>query len=156
MIYCDDIFVGYRHYDAIDLAVQFPFGHGLSYTTFSMTGLQVQVKESEILLRLKLTNTGPIYGPEVVQVYISQRSPSVSRPPKELKAFSKHHLRAGESTDVRIKTSLKYATSFWNENMNAWTSEAGFYDVFVGNSSRPAKFLQASFELTTTSSWNGL
>ncbi|KAL6787336.1 putative beta-glucosidase I [Trichoderma sp. SZMC 28012] len=156
MIYCDDIFVGYRHYDAIDLAVQFPFGHGLSYTTFSMTGLQVQVKESKILIRLKLTNTGPIYGPEVVQVYISQRSPSVSRPPKELKAFSKHHLRVGESADVRINTSLKYATSFWNENMNAWTSEAGFYDVFVGNSSQSAKFLQASFELTTTSSWNGL
>lgn len=155
-MYCDDIYVGYRHYDSIDLPVQFPFGHGLSYTTFIMTELRVEVEEQELIIQLKLTNAGPVYGSEVVQVYISQRSPSVPRPSKELKAFSKHRLQAGVSTNVRMSTPVKYATSFWDESVNAWTSEAGTYDVFVGNSSQSPKFLHATCDIAATTSWNGV
>ena len=156
MIYGEDIFVGYRYYEAIDLPVRFPFGPGLSYATFSMTELQIQLKGDEISIFLKLTNKGPVYGSEVVQVYVSQRFSTLSRPPKELKGFSKHYLEASRSIDVEIKIPVKYATSFWDEGVNAWTSEAGLYDVLVGNSSQSAEFLRGEFELDTTFSWNGI
>lgn len=155
-MYCDDVFVGYRHYNSINLPVQFAFGHGLSYTTFSLADLKVRVDQHHILVNLKLTNTGHLAGSEVVQCYITQRSSSVTRPLRELKAFSKEILRAGDSVDVKIRLPTKYATSFWDESISAWVSEAGWYDVSVGNSSQSSNFLQAAFETQDTFSWNGL
>lgn len=107
-------------------------------------------------IELKLENIGDREGMEVVQVYVSQRSTSITRPAKELKGFSKVTLRAGESTNMVVEIATKYATSFWDESLNAWTSEAGIYDVFVGNSSQAPNFLYGSFKVAKTISWNGL
>jgi beta-glucosidase len=93
---------------------------------------------------------------EVIQVYVCQKSSSVTRPVKELKGFSKVALRPGESIEVTIKIATKYATSFWDESLNAWTSEAGAYEVLVGNSSQAKNFLCGTFEMARTVSWNGL
>ena len=148
--------MGYRYYDKIELPVRFPFGHGLSYTTFAQSNLSVRTDNSDLIVQLKLKNTGAREGMEVIQVYIAQQSSSVTRPVKELKGFSKVALRSGESTNVKIKIATKYATSFWDESLNAWTSEAGTYEVFVGNSSQPKDFLCGTFKMTKTVSWNGL
>ncbi|KAK9427681.1 glycoside hydrolase superfamily [Lipomyces doorenjongii] len=156
MIYGEDIFMGYRYYEAIDLPVRFPFGHGLSYTTFSQSALRVQIDERKLIVQLKLENSGELDGSEVIQVYISHPKSSVSRPVKELKGFSKVMLKSKESIDVKIDISIKYATSFWDESQNAWTSEAGVYEVLVGNSSQSERFIRSTFETRKTFSWNGL
>jgi beta-glucosidase len=156
IIYGEDIFVGYRYYETIDLPVQFPFGHGLSYTSFGQTGLQVHVSGPTLSVQLRLENIGGREGSEVVQVYISQRYSSVLRPQKELKGFAKYFLKPKEVTNVKIDIPVKYATSFWDESVNGWTSEAGIYDVSVGNSSQSDDFLQGKFQTSKTYSWNGL
>lgn len=138
------------------MPVAFPFGHGLSYTTFAQSNLSVRTDNVNVAIELKLENIGDREGMEVVQVYVSQRSTSITRPAKELKGFSKVTLRAGESTNMVVEIATKYATSFWDESLNAWTSEAGIYDVFVGNSSQAPNFLYGSFKVAKTISWNGL
>lgn len=138
------------------MPVAFPFGHGLSYTSFSQSNLSVRTDNVNVIIELKLENIGGREGMEVVQVYVSQRSTSITRPAKELKGFSKVTLRPGESTNMAVEIATKYATSFWDESLNAWTSEAGIYDVFVGNSSQAQNFLCDSFKVAETVSWNGL
>lgn len=96
-----------------------------------------------------------VAGAEVTQVYISQRNPSISRPPRELKAFEKTSLEPGEEKVVNIDALVKYATSFWNEARGKWQSDQGIYDVLVGNSSN-GPFLTGSFELRKTTLWTGL
>ena len=157
MLYGEDIYVGYRYYDAIDLAPQFPFGHGLSYTTFKYSNLRVtRASEDTLSVSLTLENTGSRAGAEVVQVYISQQSRSIARPRKELKAFSKHALQPKESKEVTMEIQLKYATSYWDDSVRKWTADAGEYDVLVGNSSRAEEFLTASFTVSETFSWKGI
>ena len=155
-MYGEDIFVGYRYYEKVELPVAFPFGHGLSYTTFAQSNLSIITDNVNVIIELKLENIGDREGTEVVQVYVSQQSTSVTRPVKELKGFSKVALRPGESTNVMVKIATKYATSFWDESLNAWTSEAGNYGVFVGNSSQARDFLCGTFKMAKTVSWNGL
>lgn len=138
------------------MPVAFPFGHGLSYTTFAQSNLSVRTDNVNVIIELRLENIGDREGMEVVQVYVSQQSPSVTRPVKELKGFSKVTLRPGESTNMMVKITTKYATSFWDESLNAWTSEAGNYEVSVGNSSQAQNFLCGTFKMAKTVSWNGL
>ncbi|KAH7409759.1 putative beta-glucosidase I [Cadophora sp. MPI-SDFR-AT-0126] len=156
MIYGEDIYVGYRYYEKLDLPVLFPFGHGLSYTSFQQRNLQLQVKDGHLIIILKLENTGEVAGAEVVQAYISQLAPSVSRPIKELKGFLKVFLLPKQVEEVKIDISINYATSFWDESLNSWTSEAGVYEVIVANSSASLFPLRGTFEIPMTASWDGL
>ncbi len=140
----------------LDLPVLFPFGHGLSYTTFKISDLKVQKSDKEINVSVKVSNTGSISGAEVVQVYISQKNPSIRRPKKELKGFEKVFLEKGESKVVEVAIETKYATSFWDEIRDAWVSEKDIYEVIVGDSSEEVGAVKASFEVAKTSWWNGL
>jgi beta-glucosidase len=140
----------------LDLPVLFPFGHGLSYTTFEISDLKVQKSDKEVNVSVKVSNTGSESGAEVVQVYISQKNPSIRRPKKELKGFKKVFLEKGESKVVEVSIETKYATSFWDEIRNAWVSEKDTYEVIVGDSSEEVGAVKASFEVAKTSWWNGL
>ncbi len=135
-LYGEDVYVGYRFYEKAKKDVAFAFGHGLSYTTFEVSNLSVSDSDSEITVSAKVSNTGSTDGAEVVQVYISQVSPSINRPPKELKGFRKVQLEAGEEKKVQLKINKKYATSFYDEERSSWVMEEGKYVVLVGNSSQ--------------------
>jgi beta-glucosidase len=157
VLYGEDVYVGYRFYDKTLRQPAFPFGHGMSYTTFSLSDLSIQTTASDpdILLTLKITNTGPSPGAEVIQAYISPRTPSIARPVKELKGFTKVFLQAGESKTAEIVIPRKYATSFYHEGRDAWASEAGVYDVLLGSSSVVLP-LKGDFEVEKTTYWKGL
>jgi len=157
VLYGEDVYVGYRFYDKTKRAPAFPFGHGLSYTTFSLSSLTISTTaaEEDITLTLKITNTGSLPGAEVLQAYISPHTPSIARPVKELKGFTKVFLQAGESATAEIKMPRKYATSFYHEGRDAWASEAGVYDVLVGSSSAELP-LKGDFEVEKTTYWKGL
>ncbi|KAK5210282.1 hypothetical protein LTS13_000823 [Exophiala xenobiotica] len=156
MLYGENIYVGYRYYEAVEIPVQFPFGWGLSYTTFAFSNLKLRAEGSTLSIHLRLTNTGTRPGSEVVQMYVGQRDPNISRPKKELKGFQKCRLGPEEGVDVALQIPMKYATSYWDEHAGAWMSDAGTYDVLVGSSSREADCLHGVFETAITYSWNGL
>jgi beta-glucosidase len=136
--YIESIFVGYRYYETAGKSVQFPFGHGLSYTSFDFSDLQASTDllypNEDLLLKLTLTNTGKRVGREVVQVYISAPESLVFRSLKELKGFMKVELQPGETKKVEV--SLAYQDfAFWNPQTHAWEVEVGTFEVLVGNSS---------------------
>lgn len=137
VLYGEDHFVGYRFYEKLRRLPLFHFGHGLSYTTFEMDNLRVSVREStdQLIVSVDLRNAGDQEGEEVVQVYISQKSPSATRPRKELKGFAKLKLKPGEKRNSRIELSLRESVSFWNEQREMWVMEQDVYTVLVGNSS---------------------
>jgi beta-glucosidase len=157
-LYGEGVYIGYRWYEKTNMEVLFPFGHGLSYTNFELSGLDVRSSESSGQLSVSVTvhNSGARDGSEVVQVYVSQGNASIGRPVKELKGFLKVDLRVGESKRVDIVTSLKYATSFWDEHKNAWAMERGSFEALVGKSSDDPDMLRSSFILSKTRFWNGL
>ncbi|KAK9489559.1 glycoside hydrolase superfamily [Lipomyces doorenjongii] len=156
-LYGEDIYIGYRYYEAVEKDVLFPFGHGLSYSTFEFSDLAVRVdsEAGTLTVKTKVTNVSGPAGAEVVQVYIHQHNPSIGRPPKELKGFSKVTVAAGKSETVEIVLEINRATSFWDETENAWISEKDTYDVLVGASSADIK-LRAQFATEKTVWWNGL
>ena len=170
-LYGEDIYIGYRFYEKTKKSVAFPFGHGLSYTTFTYKGLAVaemQVPASgsgsakdkdtinnNLVISCSVSNTGSMDGAAVVQVYISQRNPSINRPIKELKGFAKCFVKAGQMQHVNVTVSKKYACSFWDEERESWVMEEGRYDVLVGGSSESIE-LEGGFEVKGTRWWNGL
>ena len=156
-LYGEDVYVGYRWYEALQKEVAFAFGHGLSYTTFGLSGLEVNHGGERLTVKVQLKNEGDVDGAETVQVYVSQKKPSIRRPPKELKGFSKKFLKKGESQLVKVSIPLKYAASFWDEGRDAWIMEKGQYAVLVGTSSvmGPGS-MEGQFEIGETSWWNGL
>jgi len=136
--YVESIFVGYRYYDTAGKSVRFPFGFGLSYTSFTFSDLHASTDllrpEEDLRLKVSLTNSGKRAAREVVQAYISAPESEVFRPSKELKGFSKVELQPGETREVEI--SLSYQDfAFWNPQTHAWHVEAGIYKVLVGSSS---------------------
>ncbi|MGQ9779565.1 MAG: fibronectin type III-like domain-contianing protein, partial [Bacillota bacterium] len=146
--YGEGIFVGYRYYDRRGVAPLFPFGHGLSYTTFAYDGLVAprQAKIGEpVRLSVRVTNTGPWAGKEVVQVYIRDEESSLPRPPKELKAFAKVALAPGESKTVEF-TLDERAFAFYDPHRGRWTVEPGEFELLVGSSSRDIR-TKATVEL---------
>ena len=155
VLYGEDVFVGYRFYDSTEKEVLFPFGHGLSYSTFEIADLGVQLVDHAVKVTVKVTNSGAIAGSEVVQLYVAQQKPSIRRPRKELKGFLKVHLQPGESAHVDISIDVKYATSFWDESKDSWKSEGGDYNVLVGNSSQ-GQLLESCFNTSSTVYWKGL
>ena len=132
--YDEGIFVGYRWYDEKKIPIQFPFGHGLGYTTFSYNNLVVKkTGNHSVKCSLNLTNTGKRAGSEVVQVYIHQTKCSLPRPPKELKGFKKVVLNAGESKQVDIELGPE-AFSYWNVTGASWTIDPGQFIISAGAS----------------------
>lgn len=164
MLYGEDIYVGYRYYDKLCLDPLFPFGHGLSYTTFHFSDLKISQShadapisspEASISVSCCIENTGDRAGAEVAQVYIQQTNPSISRALKELKGFTKVFLQPGEKQRATIDMDRKYACSFWDEDRDMWIVEKGKYKVMVGGSSR-AKFEEGEFNIEKTGWWSGL
>ncbi|MET8979476.1 glycoside hydrolase family 3 C-terminal domain-containing protein [Streptomyces sp. NPDC004539] len=134
--YGEGVYIGYRWYDVTDLDVAYPFGHGLSYTTFALSDLEVTVPDPAHPYgecRVTIENTGRRSGCEVVQVYVSDPSSSVDRPPRELKGFAKVRLEPGERRVVRLELDAR-AFAFWGPR--GWTVEPGRFDIAVGTSSR--------------------
>lgn len=136
--YSEGVLVGYRWYDTKKIDVMFPFGHGLSYTSFTVTEGQLsssEIAEGETLkVSVKVTNTGEKDGATVVQLYVGEKKPTITRPVKELKAFKKVALKAGESKVVDLYLE-KDAFAYWNPETKAWTVNKGEFDVLVGQSS---------------------
>ncbi|MHB8105643.1 MAG: glycoside hydrolase family 3 C-terminal domain-containing protein, partial [Dehalococcoidales bacterium] len=139
VVYGEGIFVGYRHYDAKKVEPMFPFGYGLSYTSFEYSGLKVNPAKAragdKIKVSIDVTNTGKVAGKEVVQVYVSDIASSVPRPPKELKAFKKVALSPGEKKKVEF-TLTKEAFAFYDVKNKDWVAEPGDFEILVGSSSR--------------------
>ncbi len=149
--YKEGVFMGYRWFDAKNIEPRFPFGHGLSYTTFSYSGLKLERSGLALGLECTVRNTGGRDGTEVVQVYVEPPKSSVPRPPRELKGFAKVNLRVGESTRVRIALRPS-ALAFYDERSGKWRADAGQYRILVGASSRDIR-LQAHLNLPTAQSF---
>ncbi len=139
VLYGEGIFVGYRYYDQVNLAPLFPFGHGLSYTTFAYGPLSVTPRrmgsDDTVTVSLAVANSGQRAGKEVVQLYVRDVECSIVRPPKELKAFKKVALKPGESTTVTFQLTVQ-DLSFYDPTKKAWTAEPGAFQALVGSSSR--------------------
>ncbi|MEO6522426.1 MAG: glycoside hydrolase family 3 C-terminal domain-containing protein [Mucilaginibacter sp.] len=134
--YKEGILVGYRWYDTKKIEPLYCFGYGLSYTTFTYEKLNVQkTGDKQATVKFTLKNTGNAAGAEVVQLYVKQQKPLVERPDKELKAFQKVYLKAGESKEITLKLN-KEAFAYYSEKQNSWIADAGKYDVLIGSSSR--------------------
>jgi beta-glucosidase len=138
MTYSEDVFMGYRGYDKAQKRPLFAFGHGLSYTTFQYSDLNVSpaviVPGSEVNVTFTLTNTGSTAGYETAQLYIRPLSPAISRPLKELKGFTKVLLQPGESRQVSLTLNGR-AFAWFDPGTFNWIVDAGRYRVMVGGSS---------------------
>ena len=125
--YREGPFIGYRYYDTADVAVQFPFGYGLSYTTFEYSNLFV----TEDGVKFTITNTGSRDGAEIAQLYVGKAGSGLIRPKKELKGFKKVWIKAGESVDVEIPFDDK-TFRYFSTVSNKWEIEGGEYQIYVG------------------------
>ena len=134
--YGEGVFVGYRYYDTYGRAVDYPFGYGLSYATFDIADVRVEMTGGNAArVSATVTNTSDVAGAETVQVYVAPGEADVARPVHELKGFEKVFLKAGESTTVTIDLDER-AFAYWSEKYGDWHVEAGDYTVEVGTSSR--------------------
>jgi beta-glucosidase len=150
--YSEGLLVGYRWFDTKHIEPLFPFGYGLSYTTFKYSGLKlVRDKDAEhpaVTVEFTLANTGKRAGAEVAQVYVQPLHPSVMRPLKELKGFARVSLKPGEKQKVSIRLEQS-AFSFYDPDKNGWVTEKGDYKILVGGSSRDMA-LKGNCRLTET------
>ncbi len=137
--YEEDILVGYRWFDTKNIQPQFPFGYGLSYTTFSISHFttdKLSYGKNEIIhAKFTVKNTGRSYGAEVMQLYVSDPVCSVLRPEKELKGFEKIFLKPGETKTGEMQVKVA-DLAFYDESKKSWNTEAGEYVLQLGNSSR--------------------
>lgn len=137
--YSEGVFVGYRWYEAKKKPVNFPFGFGLSYTTFEISDIKVSAKtvtkDKPVTVSVNIKNTGKAAGAEVVQLYVHDEEASVERPYRELKGFQKVFLQPGESKTVTMTLDWK-AMAFWDVKTHAWLAEPGTFTLLAGNSSR--------------------
>jgi beta-glucosidase len=144
--------VGYRHFDKNNIAPQFAFGHGLSYTTFDYSNIKVsrsRIKPGESLtVELQVKNTGRREGAEVVQLYLQDIKASVPRPVKELKGFEKVLLRPGQMKLVRLSLEAR-SMAFYDVTKKQWTVEPGQFKVMAGSSSRDIR-VSAEFEVVSS------
>ncbi len=153
--YREGVYVGYRYYDSAKKDVRFPFGFGLSYTTFEYSDLKLSadsIKDSDTLtVSFKIKNTGAVDGAEAAQLYVSDVESTIYRPVKELKGFKKVFLKAGEEKEVSIDLD-KRAFAFYNVDAHDWQVETGEFKILVGASSRDIR-LEASVNVESTSSY---
>ena len=140
--YQEGVLVGYRYYDSMQKQVQFPFGHGLSYTKFEYSDMQLEkLSETDYEVSFTVTNTGNCDGKEISQLYIRDICSMVSRPDKELKGFVKTALKAGESKRVSIKLDYR-SFAFYSVPLKKWHIENGEFDILIGASSRDIRLQQ--------------
>ena len=141
-VYIEDILVGYRWHDTKKIPALFPFGYGLSYTTFeygkAVTDRKEYSKEDVIKVSIPLRNKGTKDGLEVVQVYVSQNKPSLPRPAKELKGFQKAFLKAGESKTIEIAIPVK-DLAYFDDKAHAWVVEKDKFTLHCAASSTDIK-----------------
>ncbi len=153
--YGEGLFVGYRYYEKKKIAPLFPFGFGLSYTTFAYSSLSLSAQEigpdDRLQVSVDITNTGQRAGKEIVQVYVRDQQASLQRPEKELKAFAKVQLEPGERKTITLSIG-RDALAYYDDLAHEWVAEAGEFEVLVGSSSQeiPAR---ATFALTASSRW---
>ncbi len=140
--YSEESLVGYRWYDTKNIPVRYPFGHGLTYTTFGYSKLKVNKKEyginDVITVSVKLKNTGEMEAEEVVQVYVHRLNPAVDWPEKELKAFSRIPLMPAESKTVKLSIPVK-DLQYWNEKIQSWDNDLCKVELLVGASAGDIK-----------------
>lgn len=150
--YREGIFVGYRYYDKKNMEVLFPFGYGLSYTSFEYSDLKLdktQMEDTDTLrVSVKIKNTGDRAGKEIVQLYVQDCESSVIRPVKELKGFEKVDLAPGQEVAVEFVLD-KRAFAYYNTELNDWHVESGEFNILVGSSSRDIK-LTAGIHIDST------
>jgi len=154
--YSERIFVGYRYYDIKNVETLFPFGYGLSYTTFEYSDIQLSGKRindtDPLIVTVKVTNTGNVKGKEVVQLYVVDYESTYLRPVKELKAFTKVELQPGESKNVIF--SLGYSDfAFYNPTVKDWVVETGDFALLIGASSQDIRLME-DIHITATKKWN--
>ncbi|KAF9012112.1 glycoside hydrolase family 3 protein [Hymenopellis radicata] len=159
--YAEDLYVGYKHYMHRNIKPAFAFGHGLSYTTFSLSNLSVSKpsfteKDVSFTASLDVTNTGSVKGSEVVQVYMSlPKTSHLTHPPLQLRGFAKvRDLEPGKTDKVTVRLD-KYAVSYWDDKIECWVVEKGEYEVKVGTSSEVLE-LGGSVGLERGFEWSGL
>ena len=138
----ESVYIGYRYYDSANEDVVFPFGYGLSYTTFEYSDIKLSadsIKDTDTLtVSFKVKNTGSVAGAEIAQVYVADKESTIFRPAKELKGYKKVFLNAGEEKEASVELS-KRAFAFYNVNINDWCVESGDFDIMVAASSRDVK-----------------
>lgn len=138
-LYDEDIYVGYRYFDTFDKTVSYPFGYGLSYTTFSYNDVKAADNGSNISVSVTVTNTGKRPGKEVAEVYVTAPKGAIEKPAQELKAFAKTRtLQPGESQTLTMNIDKADLASF-NTKQSAWVADGGSYTFKVGASSRDIK-----------------
>ena len=136
--YAEGIYVGYRHFDKAKIAPLFPFGFGLSYTTFGYSGLAVPntlARGQTATVRVTVQNNGKRAGDEVAQLYVRPLNSKVAGPVRELKGFGRVSLQPGQKAVVSFPLDMR-AFSYWDVNMHTWRADPGFYAIEVGSSSR--------------------
>jgi len=152
IVYQEGIFVGYRWYDKKNIEPLFPFGHGLSYTSFALSDLQLSSEkmdsEKGLTIKVKISNNGKARGAEVVQLYLSDLECREERPLKELKRFEKVHLNESESKVIDFHLE-KLDLAYWDEKQKEWNVEPGIFTILIGTSSRNI-ILSRSFEFIDT------
>ncbi|GAB4446574.1 MAG: glycoside hydrolase family 3 C-terminal domain-containing protein [Anaerolineae bacterium] len=155
--YGEGIFVGYRYYEKKRVEPLFPFGFGLSYTSFAYANLRLSAEaitpDGQLTVNVDVTNTGQRPGQEVVQLYVHDVTASLARPPKELKGFAKVALAPGETKTVTL-TLDRQALAYWDDAQQAWVAEAGEFEVLLGSSAQDIQ-AQARFRLTGTVIFGG-
>ena len=141
--YGEGLYVGYRGYDARRVPVQFPFGYGLSYTTFEYSNPSVSAETFKdvdgLTVSLDITNKGSMAGSEIVQIYIHDHEASLSRPEKELKGFVKVELQPDETKTVQVKLDFR-SFAFYHPAYRQWITESGDFDLLIGASSQDIRF----------------
>ena len=148
----EDIYVGYRYFDTFKKEVAYPFGFGLSYTTFEITKPVVKSRGNLVDISVTVKNTGSVAGKEVVQVYVQAPKGKLEKPCQELKAFAKtRELKPGESQTVTIKVT-NYELASFNEANSAWEAPAGAYKVCFGASVADIRST-ATYQLKKAASW---
>jgi beta-glucosidase len=152
LFYKEGLLVGYRWFDAKDIEPEFPFGFGLSYTTFEYSNLKLVPGQDTngpvVTAEFEIANTGQRAGAEVAELYVHQEKPALSRPPKELKGFKKVVLKPGEKKTVSIPLDQR-AFAYYDPAKTGWVAEAGDFKILVGSSSHDIN-LQDTFHLAQT------
>ena len=147
--YAEGIYVGYRYYDTKNVEPQFPFGYGMSYTTFVYSDLKVAPEknsgEQPIAVTVKVRNTGKRAGADVVELYVHDGHAKIDRPVHELKGFSRVELKPGETKTVQFKLS-RADLSYWSPEKKDWVADPGSFEIQIGASSRDIR-LKAPLEL---------
>ena len=150
--YRESIYVGYRYYDTVEQEPLYPFGHGLSYTSFEYSDLKLsknKISDTDTLkVTLKVKNTGKVAGKEIIQLYVRDLESTAFRPDKELKGFAKVDLKPGQETKVTIELGQR-AFSYYNTEEKAWLVESGGFELLVGASSRDIR-LSGIVEVTSS------